>query len=104
MDDQAKYKKETEVLKGMVHQFTLENGKAPANHSYYESIIKHLKQKLGFTTLQVAAVPEDYCKDQDWEEAPLDPVRHRMEIFRMGKENLLQQLPRLLKVRIIRII
>lgn len=57
----------------MVRQFTLEKGKAPANHSYCESIIKHLKQKLGFITHQVAAVPEDYCKDQDWEEAPLDP-------------------------------
>lgn len=52
--ERKKIEKENQVLQGMVKKLTLEQGRAPADHDRCKSIIKHLKQKLGFVTRQVA--------------------------------------------------
>lgn len=47
------------MLQGMVKKLTLEQGRTPTNHNHCKSLIKSLRQKLGFATRQVAAITTD---------------------------------------------
>lgn len=77
--EKDKMEQENQILQGMVKKLTLEQGRAPVKHTQCDSIIKHLRQKIGFAIHQVAAltVVEEIADLQisplDWEDTTWDP-------------------------------